>query len=177
MHFSYDCAPKALYDQNLINHAWSSMSQSQFEREFGAVFTDDSSGYFKTSTMAKCTVPDGDTPSIEVAGEAGAKYLLAFDPSWAETESSDDFAMQVIKLNDSNKTGVLVHSYALSGSKLKDHINYFHYILKNFNIVAIVATDSFFFNIKKPSLTTIIFCFFKTLIQCFHFDCFNIKNK
>ena len=139
MHFSYDCAPKALYDQNLINQARSSMSQSQFDREFGAVFTDDSSGYFKTSTMAKCTVPDGDTPSIEIAGEAGAKYLLAFDPSWAETESSDDFAMQVLKLNDSNKTAVLVHSYALAGSKLKDHINYFHYILKNFNIIAIVG--------------------------------------
>ena len=81
MHFSYDCAPKALYDQNLINQARASMSQSQFDREFGAVFTDDSSGYFKTSTMAKCTVQDGDDPSIEVAGEPGAKYILAFDPS------------------------------------------------------------------------------------------------
>jgi hypothetical protein len=139
MHFSYDCAPKALYDQNLINQARASMSQSQFDREFGAVFTDDSSGYFKTSTMAKCTVQDGDDPSIEVAGEPGAKYILAFDPSWAETESSDDFAMQVLKLNESNNTSVLVHSYALPGAKLKDHINYFHYLLKSFNIVAIVG--------------------------------------
>jgi hypothetical protein len=139
MHFSYDCAPKALYDQNLINQARSSMSQSQFDREFGAVFTDDSSGYFKTSTMMKCTVPDGDSPTIEVAGDPKAKYILAFDPSWAETESSDDFAMQVLKLNESNGTSVLVHSYALPGSKLKDHINYFHYLLKNFNIISIVG--------------------------------------
>jgi hypothetical protein len=139
MHFSYDCAPKALYDQNLINQAKSSMSQSQFEREFGAVFTDDSSGYFKTSTMTKCSVPDGDTPSLELAGDPGAKYILAFDPSWAETESSDDFAMQVLKLNDSNQTSVLVHSYALPGSKLKDHINYFHYLLTHFNIVSIIG--------------------------------------
>jgi hypothetical protein len=139
MHFSYDCAPKALYDQNLINQARASMSQSQFDREFGAVFTDDSSGYFKTSTMMKCTVPDGDSPSLEIGGDPGAKYILAFDPSWAETESSDDFAMQVLKLNEQNNTSVLVHSYALAGSKLKDHINYFHYILKSFNIVAIVG--------------------------------------
>jgi len=139
MHFSYDSAPKALYDQNLINQARSSMSLSQFDREFGAVFTDDSSGYFKTSTMMKCTVPDGDTPSIEIAGDPASKYILAFDPSWAETESSDDFAMQVLKLSPDNKASILVHSYALAGSKLKDHINYFHFILNNFNIVAIVG--------------------------------------
>ena len=139
MHFSYDSAPQALYDQNLINQARSSMSQSQFDREFGAIFTDDSSGYFKTSTMAKCTVPDGDTPSLEIGGDPSSKYILAFDPSWAETESSDDFAMQVLKLNESNNTSVLVHSYALPGAKLKDHINYFHYLLTNFNIVAIVG--------------------------------------
>jgi hypothetical protein len=42
MQFSYDCAPRQLYDQNLINQAKSTMSQSQFDREFGAIFTDDS---------------------------------------------------------------------------------------------------------------------------------------
>ena len=47
MQFSYDCAPEHLYDQNLINQAKTSMSESQFQREFGATFTDDSSGYFK----------------------------------------------------------------------------------------------------------------------------------
>ena len=60
MQFSYDCAPKQLYDKNLIEQAKSTMSQSQFDREFGAVFTDDSSGYFKTSKMAACTLKDGD---------------------------------------------------------------------------------------------------------------------
>ena len=52
MQFSYDCAPKQLYDQNLIDQPKSTMSQSQFDREFGSIFTDDSSGYFKTSKMA-----------------------------------------------------------------------------------------------------------------------------
>lgn len=100
MHFSYDCAPLQLYDQNLIDQAKSSMSQSQFDREFGAVFTDDSSGYFKTSKMAECVLPEGMSPSVEVSGEVGAKYIMAFDPSWAESESSDNFAIQVFKLSD-----------------------------------------------------------------------------
>ena len=139
MQFSYDCAPQQLYDQNLINQAKATMSHSQFEREFGAVFTDDSSGYFKTSRMAACTVSEGQSPSVEVKGEPGAKYILAFDPSWAESESSDDFAMTVFKLNPDTGMGTMVHGYAMSGTNLKQHIEYFDYILKNFNIVFIVG--------------------------------------
>ncbi len=139
MHFSYDCAPKQLYDQNLINQARASMSQSQFDREFGAIFTDDSSGYFKISKMASCTVPDGQSPCVEVAGEPSDKYLISFDPSWAESESSDDFAMQVFKLNDESRTSTLIHNYAMSGTRLKDHIFYFYYLLNNFNVVSIVG--------------------------------------
>ena len=139
MQFSYDCAPKKLYDENLINQSKQTMSQSQFDREFGALFTDDSSGYFKTSRMAACTVIDGDEPSVEVYGDPKSKYILSFDPSWAESESSDDFAIQVFKLNDETQQGTMVHGYALPGTNLKHHIKYFHYLLKNFNIVSIVG--------------------------------------
>jgi hypothetical protein len=137
MQLSYDCAPMQLYDQNLINQAKSTMSESQFMREFGAQFTDDSSGYFKISKMALCTVPDGEQPSVEVIGSAEDEYIVSVDPSWSETESSDDFAIQVLKLNKEKQMSTLVHSYALSGSSLKDHIKYFLYVLKNFNVVAI----------------------------------------
>jgi len=139
MHLSYDVAPEALYDQNLINQSKQTMSQSQFDREFGAIFTDDSSGFFKTSTMASCTIQDGSSPCTEVAGDRDSQYLLAFDPSWAESESSDDFAIQLFKLNDNTKTGTLVHSYAVPGLKMNDHITYFHYLLTHFNVVAIVG--------------------------------------
>ena len=139
MHFSYDVAPEALYDQNLINQSKQTMSQSQFDREFNAVFTDDSSGFFKTSTMAACTIKEGEGAHTEIAGDKDSKYLLAFDPSWAESESSDDFAIQVFKLNDNNQTGTLVHSYAVPGLKMQDHINYFHYLLTHFNIVCVIG--------------------------------------
>jgi len=140
MHFSYDCAPKQLFDQNLIDQAKSTMSQSQYDREFGAVFTDDSSGYFKISKMAECTIKEGDFPSVEVKGEPGREYILSFDPSWAENEGSDDFAMQVFKLDaDSQEKSTLVHVYAMAGENLRSHMNYFNYLLNNFNIVAIVG--------------------------------------
>ena len=115
------------------------MSQSQIDREFNAQFTDDSAGYFKISKMAECTIEDGESPSIEVAGEEGAEYILAFDPSWSESEASDDFAIQVIKLLPEQKKGVLVHSYALPGTNLKKHMTYFKYILDHFNVIMIVG--------------------------------------
>ena len=139
MQFSYDCAPKQLYDQNLITQAKATMSQSQFEREFGALFTDDSSGYFKTSRMASCTIQDGEDPHVEIKGQPEDEYILAFDPSWSESESSDDFAMHVLKYHKSTGTSTLVHSYAMSGTPLREHIFYFHYLIKNFNIIAIVG--------------------------------------
>ncbi len=139
MHFSYDCAPDQLYDQNLINQAKATMSQAQFDREFGAVFTDDSSGYFKVSKMALCTIPDGEGQSVEVIGDSTAQYILSFDPSWSESDGSDDFSMQLIKINPDKRNGVIVHSYALSGTNLKKHIEYIHYLLTHFNIVSIVG--------------------------------------
>ena len=130
MHLSYDCAPEQLYDQNLIDQAKATMSQSQFEREFGSVFTDDSSGYFKVSKMSACTIPDGDGQCVEIIGDTTAEYILSFDPSWSESDGSDDFAIQLIKLVPERSTGVVVHSYGMSGTNLKKHIDYFHtYIL------------------------------------------------
>jgi hypothetical protein len=89
--------------------------------------------------MIACTIPDGEGQSVEVAGDSNAKYILAFDPSWSESDGSDDFAIQVIKLVPEKNLGILVHSYAMAGMNLKSHIDYFYYLLKSFNIVAIVG--------------------------------------
>ena len=139
MHFSYDCAPPKLYDQNLINQSKSTMSQAQFDREFGALFTDDSSGYFKVSKMASCTLPDGEGQCVEVLGDPKSKYILAFDPSWSESESSDDFAMLLVKVHPETRKGTVVHSYAVSGTSLQSHIKYMAYLLMNFNIEMVVG--------------------------------------
>jgi hypothetical protein len=139
MHLSYDCAPQQLYDQNLLDQSKATMSQAQFEREFGSVFTDDSSGYFKVSKMAACTIPDGEGQSVQVVGDPKAKYIVSFDPSWSESDGSDDFSMHVIKLNEGKQTGTIVHSYALAGANLKKHIYYLFYLLNHFNVVGIVG--------------------------------------
>ena len=137
MQLSYDCAPKALYDRNLLKQAKETMSEQQFNREFSAQFIDESDGYFRMSKMIACTVPDGGFPAVELVGDPTDEYILAFDPSWSGNASSDHFAIQIFKLDKDNQTICLVHSYAIAGLDLKDHINYFHYLLTHFNIVGI----------------------------------------
>lgn len=137
-HISYECLPAELYDQALIASAKAQMSEAQFGREFLSRFTDDSSGYYKMSKMKACTYLDGEGQCVEAIGEKGAEYILSGDISWSESEGSDDFVFQVIKYYNETGIGVLVHSYALPGTAMKDHIKYFHFLLKNFNIKFIV---------------------------------------
>lgn len=137
IHLSYDALPKALYDKDLVKQSLAQMSQSQFEREFGAVFTDDSSGFFKLSNLKKCSELDGSPDHIRIKGDPNKEYLVSFDPSWSEDEGSDDWALQVFEVNKQTGKNVVVHSYALPGQRMKTHIQYFHYILTNFNVSAI----------------------------------------
>lgn len=131
-HISYDCLPEELYDQALIEKARSEMSEAQFGREFLSKFTDDSSGYFKMSKMKDCTYPDGEGQSVMAMGCKDGVFILSCDSSWSESEGSDDFVMHVIRYFPETEIGVLVHSYALPGTAMKDHIKYFHFLYKSF---------------------------------------------
>lgn len=139
MQLAYDCAPKQLYDQNLLKQAKATMSEMQFKREFGAQFVDESDGYFRLSKMAACSIEPGtdDNLSVEVIGNPKDEYILAFDPNWAGNTSADHFAMQLFKVLKNEQKLCLVHSYAIAGVDLKMHMRYFHYILTHFNIVGI----------------------------------------
>ena len=135
MQLSYDCAPRTLYDKNLLAQAKATMSEMQFQREFGAQFVDESDGYYRLSKMVACTIPDGEFPAVEIVGKGKDEYVISFDPNWAGNSSADHFAMHVFKLDRVAKKGYLVHSYAIAGVDLKEHMFYFHYLLTHFNIV------------------------------------------
>ena len=137
MQLSYDCAPTRLYDQNLLKQAKATMSEMQFKREFGAQFVDESDGYFRLSKMAACTIADGEFPAVEVVGNPSDDYILAFDPNWAGNTSADHFAIHVFKVLREEQKICLVHSYAVAGVALRDHMRYFLYLIQSFNIVGI----------------------------------------
>ncbi len=134
---SYECAPPDLYDKKQLASAKATMSEAVFAKEYGGQFVSESDSYFRLSKMAACTVPDGDAPHVEVAGDPSQEYILSIDPSWSEDEGSDDFAMAVFKLDKDTQRAYLVHAYGMAGTNLKKHIFYFHYLITHFNIQAI----------------------------------------
>ncbi len=141
LQLAYAVAPTQLYSASLISKAKAEMSPAQFKREFGAQFTDDSASFYSARAMEECTIPFNQAPIIEIKGSPNAKYLLAVDPSWAENEGSDFFAMIMFRLMPNGKF-MQVHSYAVAGGKLKDHINYFHYLLTNFDVRMIMMDNA-----------------------------------
>lgn len=134
-----------LFDKGIIQEIeGGNTPQSVIDREYRAQFIQDSDGFYRAKRMAACTIPDGQRPTIEIVGEPDAEYILAIDPNVGGDETNDHFAMSLLKIvtkKDGRKIGMLVHSYAAAGVDLKDHIEYFTYLLEKFNIVYI-AIDS-----------------------------------
>lgn len=153
--FAYDVAPKHLYNEDTLQRFKASMSEQQFQREFGAVFTDDSGGYFSKKKMDDCTVKEGNEPTIEIVGDKDAKYILSIDPSWSQSEASDHFAMSVLKLDEAKKSGTIVHNYAVAGGKTQDHMKYLRYILQHFNVVFVIIDKAGSWFIDNANVSTI----------------------
>jgi len=139
----YESLPEHMIDTTIIEEAQNGgQSHSSFLREYCAQFTDGSDSYFSAKKMYECTIPDGELPSTKIVGDSGAKYILAIDPSFSNSPTSDYFAMSILELNDETQQGTLVHNYAVAGGNLKDHIHYMYHVVKNFDLEMIVIDNA-----------------------------------
>jgi hypothetical protein len=139
----YEALPEEMIDKTIIDEAQSDTSSlSSFQREYCAMFTDGSDSYFSAKKMHECTVPDGEEPSMRIIGDKGSEYILAIDPSFSNSPTSDYFAMSVMEIDNEAKQGTLVHCYAVAGGDLRDHIDYLFYLVKNFNIIMIIIDNA-----------------------------------
>tara|TARA_Y100000593_G_scaffold94174_1_gene191996 strand:- start:10084 stop:11913 length:1830 start_codon:yes stop_codon:yes gene_type:complete len=139
----YESLPEEMIDRTVVEEAQSGgQSHSSFQREYCAQFTDGSDSYFSAKKMYECTIPDGQEPTSKIVGDKGEKYILGIDPSFSNSPSSDFFAMSVLQVDDEREEGTLVHSYAVAGGNLKDHIDYLYHIMTNFNIIMICIDNA-----------------------------------
>ena len=134
-----EAAPEGLLNAKEIEEAKRDMSEQMFDKEYRAKFIRDSEGFFRAAKMKACSIPDGETPCLELVGTPDGRYVLGIDVSLSGSETSDHFAMCVMKLvkrpTDQKEIGMVVHSYAVAGGNMKDHILYLFFLLKHFNIV------------------------------------------
>jgi len=138
----YQAVPESLLDKDISEEAKSGgENTASFQREWMAIFSSTSDGYFNIRKLHENTIKDGDLPCVQLKGNPDAKYILAIDPSFSDSQSSDFFAMGVYLLNSDHRSITQVHTYAKTGgdADLKDHIKYFYYLLSCFNIVMIIG--------------------------------------
>ena len=139
---SYEALPEEMIDKTIIEEAQAGgSSHSGFLREYCAQFTDGSDSYFNAKKMEDCTLKTGERPHTLMKGDKDKKYILGIDPNMSDSPNADYFAMAVMELDEEKKQGVLVHTYAGLGN-LKNHVNYFYYILTNFNIAFIILDNA-----------------------------------
>lgn len=137
---SYEVVPEVIIDPAIIEEAKSGGDTNPiFRREYKAQFVDDSASYFSAKKMEACTIVAGEMPSIEIVGDKSAEYIMAIDTNYNSAETSDDFAMNLIKLDRTHRMGYLVHNYAAPGGSLSDHIKYAAYMLSRFNVVMVIC--------------------------------------
>lgn len=139
---SYQAAPPWLLDLNLIEDAKRKNSEGVFNREYEAIFTDDSGGYYSAKKVMEAALGTSEEPKIKLRGAPDKKYILAIDPNFKDADTSDHFAMAVLELDEENESGVLVHAYAMSASNIKERAIYLNYLLNYFNIVYIIVDNA-----------------------------------
>ncbi len=136
---AWNAIPADMIEKSVIEVAQSNEANGpMFNREYGAQFIDGSESYFSMNKMIACTAKDGEEPSLLLRGGRDKKYILAIDPNFSNSPTADHFAMCVMELDDNKQGGTIVHSYAKAGKDLKDHINYFYYLMTSFKIEMII---------------------------------------
>ena len=139
---SYEALPEEMIDKTIIEEAQAGgSSHSSFLREYCAQFTDGSDSYFNAKKMEECTLKLGEKPHTLLKGQKDKKYILGIDPNMSDSPNADYFAMAILEIDEETKTATLVHTYAGLGN-LKNHVAYFLYILKMFNIVLITIDNA-----------------------------------
>ena len=139
---SYEALPEEMIDKTIIEEAQAGgTSHSSFLREYCARFTDGSDSYFNAKKMEECTLKFGERPHTLLKGDPNKKYILGIDPNMSDSPNADYFAMAILEINETDKSSTLVHTYAGLGN-LKNHVMYFYYLLKYFNIELIIIDNA-----------------------------------
>ena len=118
-------------------------SNSSFLREYAAQFTDGSDSYFSAKKMHLMHYSRRRETTHFNKRRKNKEYILAIDPSFSNSPSSDFFAMSVLELDEEKTTfSTLVHGYAVAGGDLKNHIKYLHYLVNYFNFSMIIIDNA-----------------------------------
>lgn len=115
--------PPKYMDEKIIGSAQVKLSRSQFLREYGACYPDDSTGFFKRSLIDSCVVGRPSAPVLSAGreiifhpamwGDPRSRHVIAVDPA----SEQDKLAVVVLALCGDHRR--VVHAWT---TDRKDHV-------------------------------------------------------
>lgn len=101
----FELVPKGFMDEAMVARSKATVHAGIYEMEYGAVFSKDSTGFFKRSLIESCvpsitnpiTIDEVDIkPSPLLSGNRKKEYIMAIDPA----SEQDNFAVTILELNE-----------------------------------------------------------------------------
>ena len=151
--YPYELIPEAFMDDAIVTRAQATMNSSVYNLEYGAIFVDDSDGFFKRSLIDSCVGTDNNPiklPSGEVYfdarvyGSAEYKYVYAVDPA----SELDNFSVVILELHVDHTRVVYCwtttrerHKQYLKSGLTKEHDFYGFCARKIRNLMKVFPTD------------------------------------
>jgi len=136
----YDVLPAGFLDAAQIARARATVHTGTFQMEYGAIFTTDSTGYYKRSMIEKCVVGPNSSVDLPISGNPfftatlegskNKKYVYGID---ANAQGSDNFCIIVLEVHEDHRrivygwtTNTQKHKKAQSKSATEEQ-NYYSY--------------------------------------------------
>lgn len=110
--------PEGFMDVDSVARARATMHSGTYDNEYGAVFSDDSNGFFKRSLIEKCTVKQ-DSPDFFEAilfGDLKKRYVFGVDPA----SEVDKFAIFLIEISGNKRR--IVYGWTINKKQHREEI-------------------------------------------------------
>lgn len=125
MRIPYTMLPYGFMDEASIAQSRATVHKSIFNMEYGAVFADDSDGFFKRSLVETCVTKEPITLSsgssvrffASMRGDPNGEYVFGIDPA----SESDNFAIVVLQVFPDHRR--IVYCWSLNKQKLRERLN------------------------------------------------------
>jgi hypothetical protein len=125
MRIPYELIPKGFMDAGQVARSKATIHSGIYEMEFGAVFSNDSNGFFKRSLVESCVVgPDNEIefpsgkamfPAV-LRGKPERRYVYGVDPASEE----DNFSIVILELHPDHRR--VVHCWTTNRNQHKEKI-------------------------------------------------------
>ena len=111
----YEIIPKGYMDDKIVSKSKGTMHKAAYQQEYGALFPEDSDGFFKRTLLESCVASDNrpiNLPSGSVwfdaivKGDCNKKYVYGIDPA----AEQDNFALIILELHEDHTRIVYVWS-------------------------------------------------------------------